>query len=355
MAEKNNKELLASFLRLRKMVISNTKSFQRKFSVFLVFLALSTIAWFYRSLQDTYITDIHYPVRYINLPEGKMLINTPPKQLNLRVRSDGFTILKNKVKFKLPIKFDVNAFSGITSNVDSTSFFILTNYAKEKLQNDLDRQTSDIEIISISPDTISFSITEIKSKTVPVVGNFDNINQYIEKQFRINGSVYFTPDSVRITGPKYIVDSIKHVTTKAIQVVNMTDTTMYKTELNKISRVDIVPSQVKTIVPIDKATEKIFNLKVGTRNVPDSILLKTFPTEVKVSFIVTLHNYELAGPSFFNAYVDYNDIISDETSALKVYLDSLPDFIFSAKTQPRYVEILREKRDTENRTNRGDR
>lgn len=344
MPSKKKLDILLWLIKVKALFSKNTKSIQKKAIVFMVFLLIAFVGWLLRSLQDLYIADIRYPVKYINLPTGKMLVDPPPKQLTLRIRSDGYTILKNKLKFKLPIKFDVSAFSSVTANVDSSSFYILTHFAREKMEDDLGRQNSGIEIISISPDSIWFHITKIKSKTVPVKGNLKDYSSFIDKQHKQNGSLIFKPDSIKITGAQYLIDTIESLLVKKPEFVLMNDTTTYSLDLDIVKEISAQPSKVNLIVPVDRATEKEFTIKVETRNVPDSVLLKTFPSEVKVSFIVTLSNFDNASAAIFNPYVDYNDISTDETSALKIYLDSLPGFIFSPKTHPRYVEILREKR-----------
>lgn len=343
MPSKNTSELILWLQKVRTFSNNITKKTQKKFFVFLLFLVIAFMAWLWRSLQDTYIADIRYPVKYINLPEGKILVDTPPKNLNLRIRADGVTIMKNK-RPKFSLKFDISAFSSIKSKDGSNSFFILTRFAVSKIEDDLNRQSSNIEILSISPDTIWFNMTEMKSKNIPVNRANTDVSKFIEKQFRQNGPLKFSPDTITITGASERVDTIKSIDFISPQYTLINDSVSYTVNLAEIEGIETEPSKITLTIPVDRATEKEFDLKVETRNVPDSLLLKTFPTEVQVSFIVTLSNYDNVSPASFRPYVDYNDIITDETSALKVNLENLPDYVFSPKIQPRYVEILREQR-----------
>ena len=315
---------------------------------------LSTLFWLWRSLKEEYTTGISYSVDYINMPHDKVYINQPINKLKLEIRSDGLTLLQKKLQSK-SIDFDIKAFTINNYNKDSLKVFILTRYALNSLNAELNRgQAKPLEILSISPDTITFELTPVKTKKVPVVANI-NLEEYLEIQHKVNGPLQIVPDSVRITGPLNVIDSIYMVYTEPIITKVLRDTTLFKTKLAQYNRVNFSVNKVDVTVPIDKFTESSFEVPVQVKHLPDSFILKTFPSSVRIVYQVTLSYFDKVNADIFFPYVDYNEIESEETSELRLYVEPVPSYIQSIKIQPEKVEILREKINAENWSDRRNR
>jgi hypothetical protein len=77
--------------------------------IFIICLILATILWFLNALSKNYTTQIAYPVRYIELPKNKFIINEPPSNLQLRVNAHGFTLLRYKLHMAFyPVELNVS-------------------------------------------------------------------------------------------------------------------------------------------------------------------------------------------------------------------------------------------------------
>ena len=59
--------------------------FRREVAVFSFFLVLSFIFWFLNALSKEMNGRIDYPVRYINFPADRALVNELPDRLNLMI------------------------------------------------------------------------------------------------------------------------------------------------------------------------------------------------------------------------------------------------------------------------------
>ncbi|MCG8699005.1 MAG: hypothetical protein MI922_13200, partial [Bacteroidales bacterium] len=245
MASDRKIEFMWWFFRIRDMLKSDPKNYQKKIFTFLIFLVLSSIIWMHRTLQEEYIAEVNHPIRFINFPNGKTLTEEPPDKIQLRVRSDGYSILKNKIRFKLPLKFDVSSFSIQRFHSDSTRFYVLTRYAKERLNDELDKKNNALNILEISPDTIYFSLTDLISKKVKVAPSISNLNDFIQIQHKQNGAIMMEPDSVLVSGPAFIVDTLKTIYTKQLDLKMMTDTTAYRVKLSKYDEFSIKEDRVR--------------------------------------------------------------------------------------------------------------
>ena len=337
--------------RLRAVI----RQLRQKYLVFLFFVALSSLAWFFRALSDTYVADLKYPVKYTNLPPNRILSQSPPDKLILRVSSDGYTILSNMLKYKRPLRYNVNAFSLYSLSIDSTSVYTLTHNARDLLSSELNEKSKNIQILDINPDTLFFNFTRVRKKRVPIVVRIKPDENLFQRQYMFNGEPYTIPDSIEVTGPSSLVDTLSKVFTRSLVLNNLSDTVVKNISLVKINRLEFRGKKVQVIIPVDEFTESEVKVPLKYRHVPDTLILKTFPNFVTVKYLVTLSNYDKVKDNLFAAYVDFNTIDLQVDSKMKVELNSLPPYIHNVKLSQRYVEFLIEKKSAESRNNRRNR
>lgn len=329
------KNLLRILDKLPELITNFRKKYQQKILLFLFFVVLSTIFWIIRSLNEEYEADILYPVRYGGMPENKVLLSEPPDKLKLRVKALGRTILSHKYSYFLrPLKFDVSSYSLNTIGTDSS--YILTGTAKEALAKELD----DIRILDISPDTLFFRFSEMITKKVVIKHNIENFPRIFAKQYMFNGELSFLPDSIIVSGPNSILDTLNCVYTEPVTINNLNDSLERTCLLEKIDQVVFSRKKVKLLIPVDKFTELSYLVDINHMNVPDSLVLKTFPNSVRITCRVTLSYYDKVSPELFEPYVDYNDIETLISSKLKVLIRDVPEYIHSLTLYPSSVEFL---------------
>ncbi len=329
------KNLLSILDQLPEKIINFRKKYQQKILLFLFFVVLSTIFWIIRSLNEEYEADILYPVKYGGMPENKVLLSEPTDRLKLRVKAVGRTILSHKYSYFLrPLKFDVSSYSLNTIGTDSS--YILTKTAKEALAQELD----DIQILDISPDTLFFRFTEMITKKVGIKHNILNFPRIFAKQYMFNGNISYVPDSIIVSGPNSILDTLNCVYTEPITINNLNDSLVRTYLLERIGQVVFSRKKVKLVIPADKFTELSYLVNINHMNVPDSLVLKTFPNSVRITCRVTLSYYDRVKPEMFEPYVDYNDIETSISSKLKILLKDVPEYVHSLTLYPPSVEFL---------------
>lgn len=331
------------------------RQLRQKYLVFLFFVALSSLAWFFRALSDTYVADLKYPVKYTNLPPNRILSKAPPDKLILRVRSDGYTILSNMLKYKRPLRYNVNAFSLYSLSFDSTSVYTLTQSAKDLLSAELNEKSKNIQILDINPDTLFFNFSRVKKKLVPLAIRIKPAENLFQRQYMFNGKPYAIPDSIEVTGPSSLVDTLSKVFTRIIVLNNLSDTVIKNISLEKVKRLEFREKKVKVVIPVDEFTESELMVSIQHINVPDTLILKTFPKSIKIKYLVTLSNYDKVKSELFSAYVDFNSIDLEVDSKMKIELDSIPPYIHNVKLSQRNVEFLIEKKGAESRNYRRNR
>jgi len=314
------------------------KKYHKKFGVFFIFIVIATFLWFLNALSKEYTTTISYPVRYTNFPKDKILISKLPKYLDFRISSFGFTLLSYKINTTLmPIVFDVNSFSLRNSASDNETYFITT---KPILKDFGDQLSSEIELIDILQDTLFFKFSHKVKKNVVVKAN---INFAYEKQFMQKGRLLLEPDSIEISGPENIIDTIEYVQTKFYKVEQLSKNYEKNIQIEKIKNIKYSHKRILATQNVEKYTEENISIPVAIENIPDSLSMKTFPNKITISYLVGLSDYENVRPDQFEIIADYNSIDPGETKFLNVFLKEIPQFIKVIKFYPRQLEFIIER------------
>lgn len=131
--------------------------------VFAFFLLLSFTLWYLNSLGKEAEADIRFPVRFVNIPTGRVLVEDTPSRINLSVKGPGYSILKLKYPGrKTPLTIDL---SKVTYKRDTGSkspeYYILTSGLAKSFTVQL---RSGCDVISIKPDTLFISFGKGDSK-----------------------------------------------------------------------------------------------------------------------------------------------------------------------------------------------
>ncbi|HEX3009933.1 MAG TPA: hypothetical protein VHO90_20195 [Bacteroidales bacterium] len=323
---------------IKKKTDSERIKLKNKLLIYLFFLFISTIFWFLTAFNKNYSVQLDFPVRYYNFPPEKVVVSDVPHQLNLRINGHGFTIIKHKFYSGLsPLRVDVSA-SGITPiDTGSQLYFVLTRRFRERLASQIGE---DLQVVSVQPDTLYFILDDIISKQVKVkpVVNLSYKKQYLQK-----GEAISHPDSIKVFGPRIIMDTLKWINTETIEKRKVNDTIRKLVDLVPVRTLQYSIDKVNVVVPVEKFTEKTLSIPIEAVNLPSNLILKTFPGFVTLSTMVSVSDYNKVSPDLFRAVVDYNDVLSGNSNKLKVTLAKAPFFIVNTKFLPKNVEFIIEK------------
>ena len=334
--DKNQQGFLDGMGRLKS---SRKVTFNKRLLSFFFFLLLSVILWFITTLSKDYNAAISYPVRYIKLPEDKVLVSKMPDKLILTVNAQGYTLLRYKLTSRiLPIIFDVNSFRlNRIPGRDSSAVYILTSLARNRIARQL---STDIELMEISPDTLIFRFAEVKHKNLPVEAVYEII---FDKQFMQIGPVELDTDSVIAKGPENILDTLQVAYTEKKIFRNANKTLEFQAELREVDKVTFSQDKIRVRIPVEKFTEASLSIPVKVINTPDNLTLKLFPPEIKLTCRVGLTDYDVTSSRYFVAVVDYLEIKAHKDGKLPVHLLEVPAYVQSVSFYPPEIEYIIEK------------
>lgn len=330
--------LKAELERFRKKTDRERINIKNKLLIYLFFLFISTVFWFLTVLNKDYSVFLEFPVRYTNFPPEKVVVSDVPEKLELRITGHGFTIIKHKFYSGLsPLQVDVSE-AGITP-IDPTSqlYFLLTRRFRDRLASQIGE---DLQVISVQPDTLYFVLDDIVSKNIWVK---PQVELSFRKQFMQKGDVRSIPDSVKVFGPRVIMDTIRWIATEKLKRSKVNDTIKKEVDLVPLRTLQYIQDKVDLVIPVEKFTEKTFSVPIEAINLPSNFILRTFPGFIKVSTMVSVNDYNKLNPDMFRAVVDYNEITPNSGSKLKVTLEKAPGYVVNTKFTPKTVEFIIER------------
>ena len=316
---------------LKKVYFRNDK----RVAAYIVCIAIATGFWFLNALSKTYTVEIVAPVHYVNLPNNKTLSNLLPEQFTLTIEAHGFTILRHKLIFLImPLEFNVNDLTNnrMTESKKSNFAFPTRQFLRElsyQLSNEL-------KIVSMNPDTLFFKFGQMGHKRVKVK---PNVQVNLKKQYQISGNIQTIPDSVSVSGPQSMLDTIHFAYTSA-QKFNATDKTIQSvTSVIPMKELFFEPKSVKLNIPVEEYTEAQQSVPVILINQPANTNIKLFPSKVKISFLIGLSRFSEVHPEDFKLSVSYKDIVNGK-QRLKIKAESVPAFLYQLKITPEEIEYL---------------
>ena len=309
----------------------------RKLFVFLFFLIISTLLWLLNALNQTYTARIDFPVSFQKMPLNKINVSNLPENFQLQINANGFTILKYKFKNKfIPLKFDVSSLKLESfSKHDSTHSYILTRELSEIVENQI-KMGTDVE--TIKPDTIFFHFTQTSTKKVPVA--LDEVSILFAKQFMQKEDIVITPDTITISGPQAILDTIYWVYTEPKEY-KLSDNINQSLKLQKLDKIVFSDYEINLIVEVEQYTEVKISVPIKIINIPNNIEdVKIFPNKVLITYLVGKSHYGEISKDEFKPIIDYESKNLNISNKLKIQIHNKPDDVKSFTYFPKWVDFI---------------
>ena len=310
------------------------------FLTYLVFLLIAIVIWYLNALNKEITTDLKFAVRYTDLPEDRILTNTPPEYLTLTLTAQGFSLLKYRYGLNFyPVILEANYQTLRRKSNSSQEYFIITQSVFDRIASQL---SSDIRLKQVAPDTLNFLLSETVRKKMSVK---PALQLQFDKGFLPRGDMLFEPAEIIVTGPKTIVDTMQYVYTRAKVFKKLTDTFKTSIELQPVNQLRYSVNEVQVEQAIERHTETTITVTVEPINLPEGMAMKVFPGTVTVNCMVPVVDYEKLQPYMFRAVVDYNSVkdTKDNQAKARVTILRTPDYVANVTFHPKNVDFIIEK------------
>lgn len=303
--------------------------FNKEFLIFLFFLVLSATYWVMSVLNDTMEREIVVPVRLVGVPDRCILVSDSIVDVKVMVRDKGFAIAAYLYGDEImPVNIP---FSTYARDVERCS---VTNAELVKMVSMMLSKST--KVLSVKPEHLEFTYTNGNYKMVPVkiAGRVRPADSYYLTH------VDFSPEQVKVFCPGNAVSDIQYVETEALDITNFSDTITRMVKLQPLAKAKVVPSEVRMTLYPDILTEATINVPITTRNVPNGAVLRVFPSQALVSYVVGASQYNTVNESQFEVVADYNTTSDGVAEKCTLKLTKSPRVARNAKVLQPKVNYL---------------
>ena len=196
-----------------------TKNIGLKLASFILAIAL----WFFVILSGRSGIFIDIPIMYINVPQEFEVVDFPK---TVSVNIEGQERLLKNLK-----QNEINAVINLSDAKAGKFFYTLTH---ENI-----KRPKTLEVTSIDPQTISFTIEKLLKKTVSVQPAVVGVPQHGFVIIEIK----VVPEEIVIEGPRNIISKIYNVKTEPIDITGLKNNVQFKAKINMTNSTMRVPEQ----------------------------------------------------------------------------------------------------------------
>jgi len=302
--------------------------------IFFIFLGLSTILWTMSKLSKEYTHTVIASTNYINFTSDKELQNKPIEKLELVLKTTGFSLLGYSVFDK---KIDIDLAKLYKKR---KQFYFLTNENLSSLQSQL---PSDETLLRVYPDTLFFDFGKLSGKQIKII---PKIKISYKTGYSLLGNLEIEPKTVQINGTEEQISKIISINTKHLELKDIIEDFEYKVALDipkEYHKINFSTKEITIKGIVEKYTEATLDIPFQLINVPKDYNIKTFVETVKLTYKVSLDNYDKIHVNDFKIVCDYNNVKNSESNFIIPKIIKKSNLVSNIKISPKKIEFLIKK------------
>lgn len=281
-------------------------------------------------LTKDYTKTITFQIKPINAAENFVILKDSTHKLNITLQTYGFKFLKYYLSDPV-VTVDMSELDSKNNEYFWTNTRGLAHINSQFGEN--------VKIMAVNPDSLVFYFDRNDVKKIPVEFN-SKIS--FAPGYDINGAFRLIPDSIKIIGPKILLDSILKIQTQELILKDVKSD--IDTPLNLIlpdTSQNLVYSHkvIEVKGKVEKFTEGIIDVPVDVINIPSDLKINFFPKTIGVSYYTNLNNFKNINKNDFIIECDFNNLVEGRT-----YLDAsivkYPEKVKNVKLNQKRIEFI---------------
>lgn len=327
MSESSIKPVLGHYL-------SKLKSFffTKDVLSFLLFLIISFGFWFVNMLDKERETEIVIPLRYSGMPQQFDITHSNVNVLRLIIKDKGLNLFAYSGSKLKALTVDLSRNFNERGNV-----VINNDVLRSRLMKYLLPSTS---ILEIKPDSLVLTYERLEMKQLPVVlyGKIETAQQYI-----LSDEVNIKPAMVTVYGPKELLSQLNEIKTVEQNITNLDQNISKTVKLQRIRDLRFSTNEVLVTANTEMFTEKELYFPVVVMNCPAELYVRTFPTQVKLTFNVGLSHFKTVKVDDVLVYIDYAEILKNNSGKQRINVVNKVSYISNIRAEKEEVEYIIER------------
>ncbi len=273
------------------------RSFWQDFKYFelLVFVVLSSFLWTLTALSRKYTDTIILPIEFLSDKQGEILVNDLPEKLSVQVYATGFELLKHKTRIRIfPLRVNLDKYS-VRRKYDTSRYDVDCNSFFSEIESSLGGTVS---VKSLSPTKLVLEYSRTSFKNVAVK---PSVKVTFLPQHKLSKRITANPDSVTITGPKSILDTISSVSTTKLSLKDLSAPELHVLDLVYPDHVKLSATSVEVAINVERFTEHQLQIPLKLVNHSSFEEIELMEQFITVRYIVCLSAFSSVTAQSFEA------------------------------------------------------
>lgn len=310
-----------------------------KSKIRLTFLGLSLLLWFLIKLsKGGYVSTLDFSIDYSDLPQGMVFTERPPQSLQIKLQGTGFDLIKYAWFNYKDLDVDLRS---LETDRKGRSF-----WTSASAVNYLEAQLSDggTRILSVHPDTVFFNLSRILTKKVPLKLDFKFL--FDTTTHVLYGTPWLSSDSILVEAPAEVLQQLPFISSQEIRIEEPSDSLSLEVGIKvpELPHLRVLSESVALNLQFSPLTEGLIQVPILAINVPDTLKMELFPSQVGLTFRCALRDYKNIRPEEFLVYADFNQIKRQQDRRfLYLSIENPPSQVLKVQLQPKRVEYLLSK------------
>lgn len=307
--------------------------FTKDTATFFLFLCLASAFWLMHTIGTRRAMTVSFNVVYVGIPNDILITTELPQQVTFSLRNEGQKLMS----YYLNTDADTLVID-LSNRFDGSGHM---TYDMQLLKNDIQRRLPESsQIEELTPELLTLNYLKLGHKVLPV-RLLESVP--LAAQCVLADSISIMPALVTVYAPQNVLDTMNYIAVKPFFIKPLAKTSVFNEPLMALEYGHIDVKEVKINVPIELSTEKTLDIPIQSVNFPSSILLRTFPAFVRVTFSIGVSRFNAVTENDFKAEVFYEELENTKLHQVKVHLSTLHSDVLNVRYTPAEVEFLLEK------------
>ncbi len=328
-----------SWFRKKKPLTPSEAANKRRVYIFTLCILFSALFWLFNKLSQETSAEFYKIVTFDSFPDQLLPASQTDSLLRYKVQATGIRLISNYF-FSKPDTIIISADALPVISRNSKKYHYVTEPRFSEILSE--RTVPGATMLNIRPDSLFLELVPAIEKMLPVKLNAEVT---FEQRFRQYDKMLIEPDSIKVKGPKTIIDTLKYVSTEFWESGNLRQTTEKQLMLEKPHSTKSLlfdEEFVRVVVPVAEYTESSIELPIEITCYGDTTHteIRLFPNKTTVSYIVALHDYRRVSKHMFSAVVVCPQSQPQSNGRLEVKLEAYPSFVQILAIRPAFVEYI---------------
>lgn len=284
--------------------------------------------WFIFGLNQQHTTTLKYPIKFTGIPEAAFLTQDASEYLEISVSGPGIQLLGESL---LPGQ-DSITIPYWNSDRDFT-------LASQVLINNAHFRDKGLSFNQLITDTIWCPLYYLAAKKIPLI---DRVDIQLAAGFQLLKTPTMTPDSIRIIGPKEVVDTIhfwhtEKYTSNWIEKEGKAKLTIFVPDTAQ--GIKVSPKTIQYTINPQRFTEASIKIPIKIVGGPSETTVKLEKDTLRIDILTPMDKFEEIIRRQFELNIPYAQL-DPSISFILPDLSFLPEYVKIIRQTPREVYFV---------------